>query len=177
MDETMDEIMMEREPREEAERRRSAPKKPKASYGVLEYIAVSFLVTHAFSSLFFESHISGAPLEIYQFLLYVACIGSWLWFSLRSGIQGKWGFLIYAGAFWILPQIVAWLAESGPEAFRFSLTMYLLSEFALYYSSTPLQKLLGWVTENTMICAVIAFAVCGAVYVCGVMLKRGKAGK
>lgn len=174
MDEAMDEIMMDRESRQKSARGRIAPKKAKASYGVLEYIAVSFLVTHAFSSFFFESHISGVPLEIYRILLYAACIGSWLWFSLRSGIQGKWGFLIYAGVFWILPQIAAWLAESGPEAFRFSLTMYLLSEFALYYSSTPLLRLLGWATENTMICAVIAFAVCGAVYACGVMLKRGR---
>ncbi|MCM1335889.1 MAG: hypothetical protein NC084_03400 [Bacteroides sp.] len=176
MDERMDGIVSEREGRADTRNGKASPKKAKPVYGALEYIAITFLVTHAFSSLLFEERMTGVPIEIYRALLTLSCIAAWLWCSFRCGTRGKWGFLIYAGAFWILPQIASWLANEGPEAFRFSLTMYLFSELSLYYSTAPLEKLFGWLTGNTMVSCFVAFAVCGGAYACGWLAKRGRKG-
>lgn len=98
---------------------------------------ISFIITFAAGHLCFEESLPENIMKMYRTLVFIICIFTWIVLSITSGIQDKWRYEVFTVLFWLIPPLVIYLANEGPEAFTMSITMYLLSEFFIIMFETP----------------------------------------
>lgn len=134
-------------------------------------ILTAFLITYALAAFNFEKYVPEKIMKLMQAAVFIAFAVSWLWFSFKNGKRKSAAFPIFAAAFWVLPQIIIFLANGGPEVFRMSIIMYVLSEFSDLLTVVPMK-----ITGNAAgISAYGAMAVilllCGASYLFGIFTE------
>ena len=133
---------------------------------------MAFFVTFGISSISFEQYMPESFVSLYRFVMLLCFALTWLYLSLRNGAAGKWGFLVFAGLFWFLPQLMIFLADSGPEFIRFSLTAYAMSEFSKLISSVPAQIIGAYTGTSYMASIVLILIACVFAYLAGMLLKK-----
>lgn len=99
------------------------------SYSICGNMFISFIITLAAGTLCYEESVPESFIRIYRILIFSVCVFTWIIISLVSGIQNKWQYEVFTVLFWLIPPLAIYLANDGPETFRMSITMYLLSEF------------------------------------------------
>ncbi len=119
-----------------------APKKikEKSSYSLTANMFIAFIITYAAGAICYESFMPEKFVTIYSTVVISVCFATWLLLSFLSGREGKWQFAVFAALFWIIPQLIIYLADSGPEVFMKSIIMYLLSELAVIFINSPIEK-------------------------------------
>lgn len=136
----------------------------------------AFLITYAFSAFSFEKNMPENVMKIYSAVVFAVFAAAWLWFSYRSGLRKGRKFPIFTVLFWILPQIVIYLADNGPEVFRMSIIMYVLSEFLMMLTNVPPQILGDTVGITVPAAFIVILLLCGAAYVSGILVCTYKEG-
>lgn len=136
----------------------------------------AFLITYAFAAFSFEKNMPESIMKIYSAVVFAVFAAAWLWFSYKSGRRKGRKFPIFTVLFWLLPQIVIYLADNGPEVFRMSIIMYVLSEFLMMLTNVPPQ-ILGNAAGITVPAAIIVILLlCGAAYTSGMLVCTYKEG-
>lgn len=115
--------------------------KEKLRSGLADSMFLAFLITFAASASNYEKYVPEKAGMAYSTVLWVVCALTWIVLSFIYGYRKKWQFEVFAAVFWILPAILIYLANSGPEAFRFSLIMYSVSEFSSLILMQPVYML------------------------------------
>lgn len=139
----------------------------KSSYSLTANIFLAFIITFAAGTVSFESHMPQNFITIYSGCVTAICFATWLVLSFISGNKKKWQFVIFSSIFWILPNVVIWLANDGPEVFRKSIIMYLLSELAAIVSLPQLELVGGLINLATIPFTVIVVLACIFCYLGG----------
>lgn len=135
-------------------------------------ILVSFLITYAFAAYSYEKYVPEGIMKFMQAVTFVAFVAVWLVNSFKNGKRKGVIFPIFAAAFWLLPQIIIYLANNGPEVFRMSITMYVLSEFSDLVTVVPM-KITGSVVGISAYGAMaVILLLCAACYVFGVFTEE-----
>lgn len=137
---------------------------------------VAFLITYALAAFSFEKNMPESIMKIYSAVVLAAFAAAWLWFSYKSGRRRGRKFPIFTVLFWLLPQIVIHLADSGPEVFRMSITMYVLSEFLMMLTNVPPQIMGNAVGITIPASIIVILLLCGAAYVSGMLIGTYKEG-
>lgn len=115
--------------------------KNELKYNFLDNMFISFIITYAAGAFCYEGHQPESLMNFLRPLVLIICICTWLYISFFSGLSNKWGFEIFTVIFWLAPQIIIYLADSGPQVFRMSVTMYALSEFFLMMFNTSAEHM------------------------------------
>ena len=104
-------------------------RKHRSGYSLAENILITFIITFAAAAFCYEKYMPESFMKFYRFIMTTACMLTWLWLSFSGGARNKWRFLVYTAVFWLLPLIIIYLSDSGPEFCRMSITLYVISEF------------------------------------------------
>lgn len=150
-------------------------KKKMRSPSVDDMIA-AFLITYAFAAFSFEKNMPESIMKIYNAVVFAVFAAAWLWFSYKSGRRRGRKFPIFTVMFWLLPQVVIYLADSGPEVFRMSIIMYVLSEFLMMLTNVPPQILGNAVGITVPASVIVILLLCGASYMSGMLVCTYKEG-
>lgn len=109
----------------------------KKQYSICENMFISFIITFASGTICYEGYIPEGLAKIYRTLIFVICLLTWIVLSVISGAQNKWQYEIFTILFWLIPPLAIYLSNDGPEVFRMSISMYLLSELFTIMFRTP----------------------------------------
>ena len=151
-------------------------KKTSGSNNLIANMFLGFIITFAAGTTCFENFMPEKFITLYSGAVIALCFVTWLALSFISGTRKKWQFAVYAALFWILPQVIIYLADNGPEVFRKSITMYLLSEFSLILTVAPAESAGGVFGVGVIPFTVIIILLCAFSFLGGYLLadKRPK---
>lgn len=135
-------------------------------------ILAAFLITYALAAFSFEKYVPEKIIKLMQALAFIAFALSWLWLSFKNGKRKGAAFPIFAAAFWLLPQVVIYLANSGPEIFRMSIIMYVLSEFSDLLTVVPMKITGNAVGISAYGAMAVILLLCAACYLFGVFTEE-----
>lgn len=141
----------------------SEKKLHKKSYSFCGNMFISFLITFAAGTLCYEEYVPESLIKFYRMFIFIICMLTWIILSVISGAKNKWQYEIFTVLFWLLPPLAIYLANDGPEVFRMSIPMYLLSEFSVILLTTPAEAmgevfLMGGLPVIFMIVLICTFA-------------------
>lgn len=100
---------------------------------------------------------------------FVVMCAVWLVTSLLAGFLKQWLFLFFATLYFVLPQILI-LPPVGDATASMSETQYFISDILRYIWESPLDAVFP--NFDCMIVSYVMLAVCGAVFLAGVRLRR-----
>ena len=141
-------------------------------YNLLENMFISFIITFAAGTFCYEEHMPESFMNFFRPAILAVCICTWIYIAFFSGVRNKWGFEIFAVIFWLAPQLIIYLAESGPEVCRMSITMYLLSEFFTIMFAAPAGQMGGLLKIDAFPCIIITVLMCTFAFLVGNLLFR-----
>ena len=98
---------------------------------------LSFIITFAAAVFTYDAYMPKNFMEFYSTLTVIVCLLTWAVLSFLSGVFKKYDYMVFMLLFWLIPQIIIYAAESGPEMLRMSIIMYLLSEFSSMLTHAP----------------------------------------
>ena len=127
----------------------------------------AFLITYAFAALSFEKYMPESFVRLYRAAVFIVFAATWLGLSFKSGRRAGRKFPIFAVLFWIVPPIVIWLADNGPEVFRMSIIMYVLSEFMNFFTTVPSEVCGTAVGISAPAAVAVILLLCGVAYMSG----------
>lgn len=137
----------------------------------------AFFITYAFASFSFEKYMPESFVRLYRVAVFIVFAAVWLGFSFKSGRRAGRKFPIFAVLFWIVPQILIWLADNGPEVFRMSIIMYVLSEFMNFLTTVPFEICGTAVGISAPAAAALVLLLCGMSYMSGYLMRTLRQGK
>lgn len=132
----------------------------KSSYSLTANMFMAFIITFAAGTLSFESYMPEKFTAVYIVAVTVLCFVTWMVLSFISGRNKKWQFTVYSSLFWILPNVIIYLANDGPEFCRKSITMYLLSEFSAIVAIPQLKAAGGLINVKLIPFTIIIVLLC-----------------
>lgn len=141
-------------------------------YSLTANMFLAFIITFAAGTISFESFMPEQFITIYSVAVTILCLVIWAVLSAISGKNKKWGFAVYSVLFWSLPQLVIFLANDGPEVFRKSITMYLLSELAAIVAVPPIESAAKLVNVGAIPFTVIMVLACIFSYLGGYLASE-----
>lgn len=139
----------------------------KSDYNLVANMFLAFIITFAAGTVSFEGYMPENFVAVYSASVTVVCFLIWLVLSFISGMNKKWQFVVYSSIFWILPNVIIWLANDGPEVCRKSITMYLLSEFVTIVSISQLEAVGDLINVSIISCTAIIVLLCFLCYLGG----------
>ena len=139
---------------------------------VTEDMMVCFAITFTAATMHFVGNMPQKFTDIYNAVLLVLFVFTWMWASCRNGMRGRWPFAVFASCFWLIPVTVIGLYESGPEAFGMSITAYVLSEAFDLMIMTPVNTLGSLVGLESTPAAVIFLILCAVAYLGGMLARE-----
>ena len=151
------------------------PKAAKRLHGhskVTNDMMVCFAITFTAATMHFVGNMPQKFTDIYNVVLLVLFVFTWIWASCRNGIRGRWPFAVFASCFWLIPITVISLYESGPEAFGMSITAYVLSEAFDLMIMTPVNTLGGMVGLESAASAIMFLIFCAVAYLGGMLVSE-----
>lgn len=135
-------------------------------------ILAVFLITYALAVFSYEKYMPEIIMKFMQAVTFVLFAISWLWLSFKNGKRKGVAFPIFAVFFWIFPQLIIYFANNGPEIFRMSVTMYVLSEFSDLLTTVPM-KITGSVAGISAYgAAAVILLLCTACYLFGMLIEE-----
>lgn len=141
-------------------------------YSTCENMFISFMITFTAGVLCFENYMPESFIEIYRTAVFVLCIGTWLALSFCSGAGKKWAYEIFTVLFWLVPLLVIYLADNGPELFRMSIIMYLLSEFSAIVFIAPAEAVGGFFGMGAVPAIFVMVLICTLAFLAGNLLSE-----
>lgn len=147
-------------------------KKLRGHSKVTHDMMVCFAITYTAATMHFVGNMPQKFTDIYNAVLLVLFVFTWMWASFRSGMKGRWPFAVFASCFWLIPVTVISLYEGGPEAFGMSITAYVLSEAFDLMIMTPVKVLGSIVGLEGAVSAVIFLIFCAVAYLGGMLVKE-----
>lgn len=144
----------------------------KAEEPILGMMFSSFIITYATGAFCFENAQTEQFIGIYRYVALITCLLTWFGFSLACGIKKKWQYEVFAFCFWLLPLLIIYLANDGPEVFRLSLAMYLLSEFANVLTVSPALLIGNVINTGEFVSILIILILCVLCYIGGIFISR-----
>ncbi len=114
-----------------------APLKKERNVSLAADMFLSFIITFAAGVLCYEDYMPEKFIGIYRAAVMVVCLATWFGISFFCGKKKKWQYELFAALFWLIPPLIVFLANDGPEFCRMSITMYLLAEFTEFISAAP----------------------------------------
>lgn len=141
--------------------------KKRQHYGAVDDMLAAFLITYAFAALSFEKYMPESFVRLYRAAVFIVFAATWLGLSFKSGRRAGRKFPIFAVLFWIVPPIVIWLADNGPEVFRMSIIMYVLSEFMNFFTTVPSEVCGTAVGISAPAAVAVILLLCGVAYMSG----------
>ena len=129
-------------------------------YSLTANMFLAFIVTFAAGTMCFEEYMPESFTKIYIAAVIAICFITWFVLSFISGKKKKWQFAVFSFLFWILPQVIIYLSNDGPEVFRKSITRYLLSEFSLILASAPAEAVGGLINVKVIPFTFIIIMLC-----------------
>ncbi len=154
-----------------SEKTSAAKKHRKSSYSLCENMFLLFMITFAAGVFCYEKWMPESFMDIYLTVVFAVCIFTWLLISFFSGARNKWQFEIFTVIFWILPLLITYLADNGPEFCRMSITMYLLSEFSIVMFMTPAELIGSFIKIGPVPAILIMALVCSFAFLAGNLLS------
>lgn len=130
-------------------------------------MALLYLITYASASIRYEGYISQKAAFLLGILFFAVFIASWVIIAFLNGRQKKISFVIISTLSWLLPQLIIYLSDSGPRAFRMSVTAYVLDEFFTFVSEGTCGIISGLFGGGIFIGAVIMTVICGLAFAAG----------
>lgn len=144
----------------------------KAVFGTADRIFMAFLITFAASAMNYEAYIPEKAAMLYRICLWVVCAVTWAALSFTSGTKAKWQFELFAALYLIIPQIVIFLNESGPEFCRFNMAFYSLSQFSQLMLMQPVYMLGNMINSGNILVSLIYMAVSLLMFTAGYMVNK-----
>ncbi|MCM1059049.1 MAG: hypothetical protein NC452_02010 [Eubacterium sp.] len=144
--------------------------------GNADDMLAAFLATYALAAFSYEKYMPESFMKIFRFIVFSAFAAVWLFLSFKSGRRGGKKFPIFAVLFWVLPQLVAYLADNGPEVFRMSIIMYVLSEFLMFLTADSTAVIGTAVGIPVSAAVTLTVLLCGAAYMAGLLVYTKKKG-
>ena len=136
----------------------------------------AFLATYALASFSYEKYMPESFMKIFRFAVFALFAAAWLLFSFKSGRRSGRKFPIFAVLYWIVPHILVYLADNGPEVLRMSIIMYVLSEFMTFLTTVPAGVIGTAVGISPSAATVVILMLCGAAYMSGYLVYTRKNG-
>ncbi len=149
-------------------------KRIRSSYSMTANMFLSFMITFAAGTICFEGFMPEKFVAVYSAALIAVCFLTWFALSFISGKKGKWLFVVYSALFWILPQVIIYLANDGPEVFRKSITMYLLSEFSAILVTAPAEAAGSVINVKALPLTIIIILLCVLSYFAGYLVDDAR---
>lgn len=143
----------------------------KSSYSLCENMFILFMITFAAGVFCYEKNMTESFMKIYRTAVFAICIFMWLAISFFSGSKNKWQFEVFSVLFWIVPLLIIYLANNGPEFCRMSITMYLLSEFFTIMFITPAELIGSLLKLGAVPVIIIMVLVCSFAFLAGNLLS------
>lgn len=150
-------------------------KKQRLSGNADDMIA-AFLATYSLAAFSYEKYMPESFMRIFRFIVFAAFAAIWLFLSFKSGRRAGRKFPIFTALFWILPQIIIFLADSGPEVFRMSITMYVLAEFLTFLTADSSGVIGAAIGISAPAAMALILLLCGAAYMSGYLMFTRKKG-
>lgn len=144
--------------------------KKRRHYGAVDDMLAAFFITYAFAAVSFEKYMPESFVKLYSVAVFIVFAATWLGLSFKSGRRASRKFPIFTVLFWIVPPIIVWLADSGPEVFRMSIIMYVLSEFMNFFTTVPSEICGTAVGISAFSAAAVILLLCGISYVSGYLI-------
>ncbi|MDE6762391.1 MAG: hypothetical protein K2J73_01775 [Oscillospiraceae bacterium] len=144
--------------------------------GSFEDMFAAFLATYALASFSYEKYMPESFMRIFSFAVFALFAAAWLWFSFKSGRRSGRKFPIFAVLYWIVPHILVYLADNGPEVLRMSIVMYVLSEFMIFLTTVPAGVVGTAVGISSSYATAVILLLCGAAYMSGYLVYTKKNG-
>lgn len=142
---------------------------------VFDDILIAFLATYALMAFSFEKYASENVMKPFRALIIIAFFAVWLWYSFKNGRTRSVIFPIFAVLFWLLPKAVIFLSNDGPEIFRMSVIMYVLSEFSEIIFGGPMEEISGIFGISSVGAAAVLLLACAASYLLGMFITENEA--
>lgn len=130
------------------------------SYSLLSNMFLVSIITFTAGCMCFEKYMPETFSSIYSTAVIIICLCVWLVLSFISGAKKKWGFAVFSAIFWIIPQVIIYMANDGPEFCRKSITMYLLSEFSDIIINSTATKICDVIGVGTIAFTAIVVLLC-----------------
>lgn len=147
-----------------------AAKRLRGHSRVTNDMMVCFAITFTAATMHYVGNMPQKFTDIYNAVLLVLFVFTWMWASFRNGMRGRWPFAVFASCFWLIPLTVMSLYESGPEAFGMSITAYVLSEAFDLMLMTPIKTLGGLVGLETAAAVILFLILCAVAYLGGMLV-------
>lgn len=144
--------------------------------GSFEDMLAAFFATYALASFSYEKYMSESFMRIFRLAVFALFAAAWLWFSFKSGLKSGRKFPVFAVLYWIIPHILVYLADNGPEALRMSIIMYVLSEFMIFLTTVPAEVVGTAVGISSSAATAVILLLCGSAYMSGYLVYTRKNG-
>ena len=138
---------------------------------------ISFIITFAAAAFAYEGYMPESFMNVFGPAVAFVCVLTWMSYSFLSGAFKKYKYMIFMCLFWLIPQIIIFLADNGSEFFRMSITMYLLSEFSYMLTRSSAYAFGSLLGLNEFSSVIIIILLCIFSYLAGMLLSEGKAWK
>lgn len=139
---------------------------------VFDDMLTAFLISYALAAFSCEKYVPENIMKPFMAVILAAFFGVWLWYSYKNGKRKSVIFPIFAVLFWVLPKVVIFLANDGPEVFRMSIIMYVLSEFSELIFDTAMKTVSGIFGISAVGAAAVLLLVCAASYLFGMFTEE-----
>lgn len=149
-------------------------KRIKSSYSLTANMFLAFMITFAAGTICFEEFMPEKFVAIYSTAVIAVCLLTWFALSFTSGRNCKWQFIVFSFLFWILPQVIIYLANDGAEVFRKSITMYLLSEFAAILVTAPAEAAGSVINVKALPLTIIIILLCILSFLAGYLVEDAR---
>lgn len=132
----------------------------KDSCNIVSNMFLASIITFTAGCMCFEKYMPEAFSSVYSTAVIIICLCVWLVLSFVSGAKKKWEFAVFSAIFWIVPQVIIYMANDGPEFCRKSITMYLLSEFSDIIINSTATKICDVIGVGTIAFTAIMILLC-----------------
>lgn len=138
---------------------------------------ISFIITFAAAAFSYEGYMPESFMNIFGPFVAFLCVLTWISCSFLDGAFKKYKYMVFMCLFWLIPQVIIYLADSGPEFCQMSITMYLLSEFSSMLTRSSAYAFGSLFGLSIFSSVVLIILLCVFSYLAGMLLSEGKAWK
>ncbi len=133
-------------------------------------------ITFTASVFSYEAYMPVRFMSIFLTFITVVCILFWIWSLIKNGYRKRLLFIILTGIFWMLPLILTFLTEKGPEFIRLSTIILLWNDYSQLTVSRITSIWSGFfnVSQNITLISVCLLSL--FIYFCGFFIRKNRLG-
>lgn len=143
-------------------------------YSLCADMFLSFAATFAAAAFTYEKYMPKRFMDIVCPAAVLACFMTWVCLAFLSGVYNKYGYAAFTVLFWLVPQIVIYLADEGPKFLRMSIIMYLFSEFSSFLTLSPAERVGKFIGIGALPAVFIIVLSCALFFLAGILFSDGK---